>query len=370
MILVVAFFFAVVFFIAMVVGIFIVTFFFVVTVVVTVFFAVLVIVMGQLAVVRRSVGYADTSKDGDTEEKSDKGPYPLHVGTAGVVMTDRVGFVRIVGGGHSFRVAKDTFHVAAQPDSWHTLSTMTPPIPSAEAIVALAPTGTLRAAINLSNSLLVSGADEDGRPVGVSPGIATALAAALGVGIELIAFPSPGSVADAVTEGGWDIGNIGAEPARAEHIDFTAAYAEIEATTMVRAESNMVTFDDVDQRGIRIAVKARAAYCLWLERNLVNAELVQFSGNDDAAEAFETDESLDAFAGLRTLLHQQSATLEGTRILEGRFTAVQQAIGTPKNREDAGFDYLEQFVSYATSTGVVAELIEHHQADGLLVAGA
>lgn len=245
---------------------------------------------------------------------------------------------------------------------------MTPPIPSAEAIAALAPTGTMRAAINLSNSLLVSGTDDDGQPVGVSPGIATALASALGVEIELITFPSPGSVADAVTDGGWDVGNIGAEPARAEHINFTAAYAEIEATTMVRADSAMQTFDDVDQRGIRIAVKSRAAYCLWLERNLVNAELVQFASHDDTFAEFEADESLDACAGLRTLLDQQSATLEGARVLDGRFTAVQQAIGTPNNRDEAGFAYLEEFVAYVTSEGIVADLIGHHRANGLLVA--
>ncbi len=246
---------------------------------------------------------------------------------------------------------------------------MTTPIPSPEAVQALAPTGTLRAAINLSNSLLVSGTEADGTPVGVSPDIAAALAEALGVELELIRFQSPGSVADAANGGMWDIGNIGAEPARAEYIDFTTAYAEIEATMMVRGDSAMHSFADVDQRGARIVVKSRAAYCLWLERNLVNAELVQFAEHAETTDAFAADESFDAYAGLRTLLTAEATSLENIRVLDDRFTAVQQAIGTPKGRDEAGFEYLKAFVEHTKIDGVVAALIEKHSADGLLVAG-
>ena len=59
-----------------------------------------------------------------------------------------------------------------------------------EAIDALAPTGTLRAAINLSNFLLVTGEDGHGAPVGPSPGMAIALAETLGVQLEMITYPS------------------------------------------------------------------------------------------------------------------------------------------------------------------------------------
>ncbi len=247
---------------------------------------------------------------------------------------------------------------------------MTIPAPSAEAVQALAPTGTLRAAINLSNFLLVNDTDADGLPVGVSPSMASAVADALDVNLEIITYPSPGSVADTATDGAWDIGNIGAEPARAETIDFTAAYAEIEATTMVRADSGMQSFADVDQPGNRIAVKSRAAYCLWLERNLINAELIQFASHDETFDAFASDESLNAYAGLRTLLDTQVTTLDNARVLGDRFTAVQQAIGTPKGRDEAGVAYLREFVEHAKTSGLVAQLIDHHGADGLLVAGS
>jgi len=147
--------------------------------------------------------------------------------------------------------------------------------PSPEVIEALAPTGTLRAAINLSNFLLVTNTGDDGSPIGPSPDMATALAASLGVPLEFTTYPSPGSVADAAVEGVWDIGNIGAQPQRAVHINFSAAYAEIEATLMVPAGSTAQSLADLDQPGKRIAVKDRAAYCLWLERNIEHAELVK-----------------------------------------------------------------------------------------------
>ena len=136
--------------------------------------------------------------------------------------------------------------------------------PSPKAIAALAPTGVLRAAINLSNFLLVTGEAEDGSPVGPSPDMATALAERLGVPVELVTYPSPGAVADAATEGEWDIGNIGAQPQRAVHIDFTDAYAEIEATLMVPAGSAAAGLADLDRsRQRELAIRSALGAGRW-----------------------------------------------------------------------------------------------------------
>ena len=239
--------------------------------------------------------------------------------------------------------------------------------PSAAAIAALAPTGTLRAAINLSNFLLVTGRGADGNPEGVSPDMARELARRLGVGIELLRFKSPGELADAAETGAWDIGNIGAEPARAKTIAFTAAYCDIEASYIVPAGSPIQSVDEVDQPGKRVACAARSAYGLWLERNLHHAELVQVSGLDDSFDLF-VNQGLDALAGLLPRLITDVERLPGARILPGRFTAVQQAIGTPKGREDAGFEYLSWFVEDCKASGLVAELIKKHNVSGLSVA--
>ena len=131
-----------------------------------------------------------------------------------------------------------------------------------QAKAELAPTGVLRAGINLSNFLLVTGRSADGDPQGVSPDMAREIASRLGVPVRYVPFPKPGELADAATDDVWDVGLIGAEPARAERIAFTAAYVEIEATYLVPAGSALKTVADVDAEGVRIAVSARSAYDL------------------------------------------------------------------------------------------------------------
>src|SRR5258708_37889577 len=97
----------------------------------------------------------------------------------------------------------------------------------------LCPTGVLRAGINLSNFLLVTGRSASGAPAGVAPDMAAAIAKALGVPVKYVPFKTPGELGDQAGKNVWDIGLIGAEPQRAEKIAFTAAYVEIEATYMV-----------------------------------------------------------------------------------------------------------------------------------------
>ena len=232
----------------------------------------------------------------------------------------------------------------------------------------LAPTGTLRAAINLANFLLVTGKKPNGDPDGVAPDLAAAIADDLGVDIKYVPFATPGELADAVGDGAWDIGLIGAEPARAEHIDFTAAYAEIEATYLVLADSPLKQLEDVDQPGIRIAVSARSAYDLYLTRHLKHAELVRAEGLDASYELF-VREGLDALAGLKPRLLFDVETLGQARLLEGRFTAVQQAVGTPTDRKDSAA-YLRSFIETAKASGLVAQLISRHRVKGLSVAPA
>ena len=200
---------------------------------------------------------------------------------------------------------------------------------SQSVVAELAPHGVLRAAINMSNFLLVTGRTPSGDPDGVSPDMARAIADRLGVPVKYVPFPKPGELADAVGSDTWDIGLIGAEPARAEKIAFTAAYVEIEATYLVPAGSPMQTIADVDRPGVRIAVTARSAYDLWLERNIKHATLVRSDSLASATEKFVNDK-LDALAGLRPGLLGDIEKMPGARILDGQFTAVQQAVGTAR----------------------------------------
>jgi polar amino acid transport system substrate-binding protein len=236
----------------------------------------------------------------------------------------------------------------------------------AAARAELAPTGTLRAGINMSNFLLVTGKTDSGDPVGVSPSMAAEVARRLGVPLKLVPYPNPGVLADAAGTGAWDIGLIGADPLRSEKTAFTAAYCEIEATYMVPPGSALKTVADVDKPGVRICVSARSAYDLWLERNIRHATLVRASGLGGAFEMYMQG-GVDALAGLRPGLLGDHAKAPGHTIMDGKFMAVQQAIGCGKGKP-AGEAFLRAFVEEAKSSGLVAGFIAQHKVVGLSVA--
>ena len=240
------------------------------------------------------------------------------------------------------------------------------PEPSAAAKSELAPTGTLRVGLNMSNFLLTRTDSATGKPAGLAADLGHELGRRLGVPIELVPYPNPGALADDAKSGKWDVGFLGAEPQRANEIDFTAAYVEIEATYLVPPGSKLKTIDDVDREGIRIAVPERSAYELYLTRSLKDAKLVHEKGSDNAFKRF-VDDKLDALAGLKPRLVTDQEKLPGSRIIDGRFTAVQQAAGTPKGRS-AGAQYLREFIEDVKSSGLVARTIEKNDVRGLTVA--
>jgi polar amino acid transport system substrate-binding protein len=230
----------------------------------------------------------------------------------------------------------------------------------------LAPTGTLRVGINLSNFLLVTGNTTSGDPVGVAPDMGAEIARRLGVPVRYIPFATPGELADKAATDTWDIGLIGAEPQRAAKIAFSPAYCEIEATYLVPAGSPLKTIADVDKAGVRMAVTARTAYGLWLERNIKHATRVETTTLDNALDTFLTDK-LEALAGLKPKLMSDVTKVPGGKILDGHFMTVQQAIGTARANA-AGAAYLHAFVEEAKASGLVASLIAKHKVVGLSVA--
>jgi polar amino acid transport system substrate-binding protein len=231
----------------------------------------------------------------------------------------------------------------------------------------LATSGTLRVGLNHGNFLLVTpGSRAD--PRGVAPDLARELARRLGVPLAFVNYDTAGKMADAAATGAWDVAFLGAEPQRAGEIAFTAAYLEIPSTYLVPAGSPLRSIAEVDRAGVKIAVAAKAAYDLWLSRNIKHATLVRAEGIDASYDIF-VSQRLDALSGLKPRLVSDAERLPGSRILEGQFTAVQQAIGTPRSRE-AGARYLRGFVEDAKASGLVAKAIEENGVRGVSVAPA
>ena len=223
--------------------------------------------------------------------------------------------------------------------------------------------GRLRAALNYSNTLLMSTRGTD--PTGVAPDLARELARRAGASVEFIGYANAGLAADAAATGAWDVAFIGAEPQRAGEIAFSPAYVEIEASYLVPAGSPLLRIDDVDRDGIHVATAARAAYTLFLQRTLRHAALVEAEGLPGAFARF-VEMKLDALAGLKPNLVADAGKLPGARVLEGRFTAVQQSMGVPKHRVAAA-SYLAGFVAESTTSGLLRDLISRHRVDGLAI---
>jgi polar amino acid transport system substrate-binding protein len=230
----------------------------------------------------------------------------------------------------------------------------------------LAPTGKLRVGLNYGNFLLVLKDRADGTPQGIAPDLARELAKRLEMGLEFVKFDAAGKLADGVKSGMWDVAFLGNEPQRAAEIAFSPAYLEIPVTCLVPAGSPIKSLADIDKQGVRIAVANKAAYHLYLMRELKNAELVTAEGIDGSYKLF-IDSKLDVLAGLKPRLLTDQAKNPGSSVLPGQVTAVQQSIGTPISRETAA-RYLKEFAQDVKKSGFVAEAIARHKVSGVTVA--
>ncbi len=149
---------------------------------------------------------------------------------------------------------------------------------SPDVLKDLAPTGKVRAAINLGNQVLAQKDPATGEPKGITPDLARELGKRLGVPVQLVPFDAAGKVFEAAKSGQWDIAFLAIEPVRAAEIEFTEPYVIIEGTYLVHVNSPLKSVGDVDRAGIKIAVGRGAAYDLYLTRTLKNATLIRAEG--------------------------------------------------------------------------------------------
>jgi len=235
-----------------------------------------------------------------------------------------------------------------------------------DVIADLAPGGTLKAAINYGNTVLAQKDAAGGEPRGVSADLARELGRRLGVPVKFVAFDAAGKVFDALKSGAWDIAFLAIEPERAAEIAFSAPYVLIEGTYMVKAESPLRRIEDVDRDGIRIAVGNKSAYDLFLTRNIKHASIVRESTSPGAIERFIKD-GLECVAGVRQPLESYAAAHPGLRVMNARFMAIEQAVGTPGGRR-AGAAYLHGFVEEMKASGFVASALQRSGQTGATVA--
>jgi polar amino acid transport system substrate-binding protein len=225
-------------------------------------------------------------------------------------------------------------------------------IPS-DVVKDLAPTGTLRAGINLGNMVLAQKDEMTGEPKGITVDLVRELGRRLGVPVELVRFDAAGKTFEGLKAGTLDIVFLAIEPVRAAEVAFTAPYVIIEGVYLVPKDSTLKTVGDVDRAGVRVGVNKGSAYDLFLTRTLKQAQLVR---GDSGIDLFVKDK-LDAAAGVKQPLVEYAKTNPGVQVMDGRFMEIQQAMGTPRGR-DAGARYLRGFVEEMKASGFVADALK------------
>ncbi|PMS38574.1 amino acid ABC transporter substrate-binding protein (PAAT family) [Trinickia symbiotica] len=234
-------------------------------------------------------------------------------------------------------------------------------------ISAFAPTGKLRASINVGNPILANEDAETGEPFGVSIDLAREFARRLGVELELVVFDAAGKSVQAVSEERADFGFFAIDPLRGETIAFTAPYVLIEGFYLVRDGSPIKTNQGVDRPDIRVAVGKGSAYDLFLTRELKAAQIVRAPTSPAVVQTF-LEQGLDVAAGVKQQLEADARKTGGLHLLDERFMVIRQAMGTPKSRGEAAAGVLSQFVEEMTTSGFVADALRRHGSVGATVA--
>ena len=234
------------------------------------------------------------------------------------------------------------------------------------AAMEIAPSGSIRAALNFANAVLARYDTTTGEPLGVSAELARELGRRLNRPVEFIRYDSAAVMADSARIDAWDIAFLAADPAREETIAFTAPYLELDASYLVPVSSKISRIEDVDAPGVRIVARPRSAYDLFLRRSITQATLVYPEAGEADVDVLTSGRG-DVLSGLRHVLVDTARQTPDVRVLDGRFAAMGQAIGIPKGSETAA-SYLRAFVEEVKASGLVAQAIAASGAEGVSVA--
>jgi polar amino acid transport system substrate-binding protein len=238
-------------------------------------------------------------------------------------------------------------------------------VPTREARQALAPTGTLRVALQVGNPLNAV-KDPSGEMTGVGYDLGKELAGRLGVPFEPVVYPSVGAILDTQKAPSWDVAFVGFSPARAKDWDFTGLHVEVEFGYLVPPGSAISTIAEVDRPGVRIALQDKSGPDAFFSRTLKNAVPVRTASNPAALEAVKSGQA-EVWGSIKPILFEMAKQLPGSRVLDGRPGIDPHAMVMPKGR-DVGLAYARAFIEGAKSGGSVKAAAERAGLRGVVVA--
>lgn len=240
-------------------------------------------------------------------------------------------------------------------------------VSTADLMEWFAPTGRLRATINIGNPILASRNPQSGAVSGVSVDLAQGWADQLGVPLELIVVETAAASVDRVARDESDIGFFAIDPKRGEGVFFTDPYLLIEGSYLVRNDSPLTANEAVDQPGLRVVVGQGSAYDLYLSRELKAASIERAPSSPAVVEHFLAT-GADVAAGVKQQIADEAARIGGLRLLPGRFMQIRQAMGCPRSRGEAAAQALRDYIVRTKAAGTVAASLARHGVQGVSLA--
>lgn len=222
---------------------------------------------------------------------------------------------------------------------------------------ALAPTGTLRAALNLGNRILVH-RDATGAPQGITVDLARLLARDLDLPLRLVEFERAGEVSAAAGAGLYDVCFLAVDPERAQSLAFTAPYVQIEGRYLAGTGCAAADAGALVRDRHRVATVEGSAYTLDLRRKPGSDRLVTFPDLRSALQALDSGE-VDALAGIGAVMAREAAARPGTRLLDPPFMMIRQAMAMPLG-SPAAAAVLRGFVDRLARSGEIGRILERH----------
>ena len=228
--------------------------------------------------------------------------------------------------------------------------------------------GQLRVGLGLGVALSALKDPATGAVRGPALDLGRALAARIGVELQLVEYPRPGAVLDGAKTNAWDVTFLVVDADRVADADFSPPYMQSDFTYLVRAGSSIRKVADADQPGVRIAVPRGDASELFLTRTVKRAELVRTDNHAGAIDLLRTGRA-DAYAGPRPVALGFAAELPGSRVLEDGFATISFAAMVPKGNTGR-LAYVSEFIEEARASGLIKQIIERHSLQGVKVAPA
>lgn len=215
----------------------------------------------------------------------------------------------------------------------------------------------MRVALNHGNPVL-AGRTPLGEPFGISVSIAHRLAQHLGLELSFIDYGRAADVSSDAQRHKWDVCFLAFDARRAQTLDFTKPYLQIEGSYLAGSAVTSDCAEDLVASGTPIGCVEGSAYTLTLQRKPGCENLVIFENFQTLVRALD-DGRVAAIAGIHAVMQAQADKRPGARVLHPPFMKIRQSMGTPQGRPGAKTE-LDNWLQTLVQDGTIGNILEEH----------